>query len=391
LTEEDAMTVDEKESGSVTQTEPEVEVYISLLVVVFLIDNKKFDIAVDAINHLIQRMDQWNRRTLDPLSAKVYFYFSRAHELSGKLADIRLKLLQLLKTATLRHNFDGQIGLINLLLRNYLHYKLYDQAEKLAERTPFKFDKASTYEAARYHFYLGKINAIKLCYTEAYNNLQQALRKGPRTSGKGFRSIVMKYSLVVQMLLGEIPERSLFRTKGIRHSLKPYLELTQAVRSGSIDRFHQVISDFNTVFKKDNTYLLVQRLHHNVIKTGLKKINTSYSRISFKDICTKLHLENEQDVEYIVAKAIRDNIIDATIDHQKGYLQSNENVDIYSTNEPQKAFHSRISFCLEIHNEAMKAMRYPPDSWKKRSEENETKDDEEEIVELLKEAKASDL
>lgn len=36
-------------------------------------------------------------------------------------------LLRYLRTATLRHNFDGQVMLLNLLLRNYLHYNLYEQ------------------------------------------------------------------------------------------------------------------------------------------------------------------------------------------------------------------------------------------------------------------------
>eukprot|EP00894_Picocystis_sp_ML_P002088 jgi/Pico_ML_1/52605/g3285.t1 len=38
--------------------------------------------------------------------------------------------------------------------------------------------------------------------------------------------------------------------------------------------------------------------------------------------------------------------------------ESKEVVDIYSTNAPISAFHSRISFCLDTHNEAVKAMRY---------------------------------
>jgi 26S proteasome regulatory subunit N3 len=33
------------------------------------------------------------------------------------------------------------------------------------------------------------------------------------------------------------------------------------------------------------------------------------------------------------------------------------------------AFHQRIEFCLKVHNEAVKAMRYPP---KKYNEELET-------------------
>lgn len=37
------------------------------------------------------------------------------------------KLLALHRTAVLRHDELGQEMLINLLLRNYLHYNLYDQ------------------------------------------------------------------------------------------------------------------------------------------------------------------------------------------------------------------------------------------------------------------------
>ena len=34
----------------------------------------------------------------------------------------------------------------------------------------------------------------------------------------------------------------------------------------------------------------------------------------------KLQLDSPEDAEYIVAKAIRDNVIDATINHEKGYV-----------------------------------------------------------------------
>lgn len=35
----------------------------------------------------------------------------------------------------------------------------------------------------------------------------------------------------------------------------------------------------------------------------------------------------------------RDGVIEASIDHSNGWLLSNEVVDLYSTEEPQKAFH----------------------------------------------------
>ena len=135
------------------------------------------------------------------------------------------------------------------------------------------------------------------------------------------------------------------------------------------------------------------------------------NRISFADICKKLNLGNPQDAEFICAKVnkhifvssnifgfnvfvsivaqrvydlqtIRDGVINAVIDKKNNCLQSRvraycsqmaysrlgqfcfvfdyicaynqENVDVYSTLEPRRAFHERIEFCLDLHNSAVK-------------------------------------
>jgi 26S proteasome regulatory subunit N3 len=39
-------------------------------------------------------------------------------------------------------------------------------------------------------------------------------------------------------------------------------------------------------------------------------------------------------------------------------LVSKEVADAYVTAEPQQAFHARAAFCMDIHNEAVRAMRY---------------------------------
>ncbi|CAF3545292.1 unnamed protein product [Rotaria sp. Silwood1] len=84
--------------------------------------------------------------------------------------------------------------------------------------------------------------------------------------------------------------------------------------------------------------------------------------------------------------AIRDGVIEASINHEQGYVQSREIVDVYTTREPMNAFHQRIQFCLKVHNEAVKAMRYPP---KKYHEELETaqerREREQEELEYAKE------
>lgn len=83
------------------------------------------------------------------------------------------------------------------------------------------------------------------------------------------------------------------------------------------------------------------RLRHNVIKTGLRKINLAYSRISLATIADKLRLDSVNDAEFLVAKAIRDNIIDATINHDGGFVQSSGSLDVYGTSEPECAFGKR--------------------------------------------------
>ena len=48
--------------------------------------------------------------------------------------------------------------------------------------------------------------------------------------------------------------------------------------------------------------MVLGSLRHNVIKTGVRMISLSYSRISLADLAGKLHLESAEDAEYIVAK-----------------------------------------------------------------------------------------
>jgi 26S proteasome regulatory subunit N3 len=79
---------------------------------------------------------------------------------------------------------------------------------------------------------------------------------------------------------------------------------------------------------------LISRLKHTVLKFGLKKLNISYSKISLRDIQKKLSLDSVEETEQIVAKAIRDGVIDAVINHDEGFMQCREVQDVYDSNEP---------------------------------------------------------
>ena len=63
---------------------------------------------------------------------------------------------------------------------------------------------------ARYYYYLGRIKAIQLAYSEAHSHLLQSGRKAPQNSAPGFKQHVAKLSITVELLLGNIPERQVF-------------------------------------------------------------------------------------------------------------------------------------------------------------------------------------
>ncbi|KAK7409898.1 hypothetical protein VNO78_00282 [Psophocarpus tetragonolobus] len=364
---------------------PELEIYCYLLVLLFLIDQKKYNEAKACSSASIVWLKNTNRRTVDVIASRLYFYYSYSYELTGDLAEIRGNLLALHRIATLRHDELGQETLLNLLLRNYLHYNLYDQAEKLRSKAP-RFEAHSNQQFCRYLFYLGKIRTIQLEYTDAKESLLQAARKAP-VAARGFRIQCNKWAVIVRLLLGEIPERTVFMQKGMEKALRPYFELTNAVRIGDLELFRNIADKFATTFNADRTHNLIVRLRHNVIRTGLRNISISYSRISLADVAKKLRLNSANpvaDAESIVAKAIRDGAIDATLDHADGWMVSKETGDIYSTNEPQLAFNSRIAFCLNMHNEAVRALRFPPNTHKEKESAEKRRERQQQEQELAK-------
>ncbi|KAG1359450.1 26S proteasome non-ATPase regulatory subunit 3 [Cocos nucifera] len=370
---------------------PELEIYCYLLVLIFLIDQKRYNEAKACSSASIARLKNMNRRTVDVLASRLYFYYSYSYELTNSLAEIRGTLLALHRVASLRHDELGQETLLNLLLRNYLHYNLYDQAEKLRSKAPH-FEAHSNQQFCRYLFYLGKIRTIQLEYTDAKESLLQAARKAP-AGAHGFRIQCNKWAIIVRLLLGEIPEKTVFMQKGMKKALTPYFELTNAVRIGDLELFRTVAEKFAGTFSSDRTHNLIVRLRHNVIRTGLRNISISYSRISLADIARKLRLNSDNpvaDAESIVAKAIRDGAIDATIDHSNGWMVSKETGNVYSTNEPQIVFNSRIAFCLNMHNEAVRALRFPPNSHKEKESAEKRRERQQQEQELAKHIEEDD-
>lgn len=354
--------VDSEKKPAPKEILPEIDTYLSILAQIYLYDQKDVQKGAKFSTELIERLRTLNRRTLDSLSARVYFYYSLFFELIAPLppspaatvTSIRQPLLAALRTAVLRKDTDTQATVMTLLLRNYLSTSHISQADLLISHNQFPAS-ASNNQIARYLYYLGRIRAIQLQYTDAHGHLIGATRKSPTSHiARGFYQASHKLLVVVELLMGDIPDRAIFRQAALERSMHPYFLLAQSVSVGDLDGFLNIVNTHTATFRKDGTFTLILRLRQNVIKTGIRMMSLSYSRISLRDICLRLGLDSEESAEYIVAKAIRDGVIEASLDHEQGYMKSKEVGDIYATREPGEVFHERIRACLGLHDESVK-------------------------------------
>ena len=358
---------------------PELEAYLTLLLVSMLVQPLRqrshpkradFSEMVRSMStRLIEFVSAANRRTLDFFQARAFSLLACAHEASAQpLLLLQPRLAAAYRTSTLRHDEFGQAVYLNLMLRCYLGFSIngevepslvnIESAQSLISKTTFP-EGVSNSQFVRYLLYSGRVHAVQLRYSDAYRSLLQAVRKSP-TGAVGFRTLAQKFAVVVQLLMGEIPERNIFALSESKAALAPYLSLSRAVRHGDLAEFKTTVASHSSVFARDSTLTLVLRLEANVIKSALRRIAMSYSRISFAAIAQRLARGSAEDAEFLCAQAVRDGIIDAVLHHDTGFLESRVMPNIYSGKEPQENFKRRIDFCLTVHDESQRAMRFPP-------------------------------
>ena len=139
--------------------------------------------------------------------------------------------------ASLRRDDEALID-CQCILRSYISYNLYDQADKHVSKTTFP-TSASNAQFARYHYYLGRIKVVQLNYTDAHTNLQQAIRRlgapPPKTvTAPGFYQAVHKYFVVVELMMGcmgNIPDRSVFRHVILEKELTAYSDIVKGKKT----------------------------------------------------------------------------------------------------------------------------------------------------------------
>jgi 26S proteasome regulatory subunit N3 len=91
-----------------------------------LIDDGDFKSAKEFGDYIIQRMKSVNRRTLDYLGAKAYYFISVAYEKMNLLPSLRPYMFEAYKSSCLHLDQIGQATTMNIIVRSYLQQNLYE-------------------------------------------------------------------------------------------------------------------------------------------------------------------------------------------------------------------------------------------------------------------------
>jgi 26S proteasome regulatory subunit N3 len=283
----------------------EIFLFNALIIVLKLIDKKLFNEANLTLNYLLNFVNFNDNNsistTIQYLRSKVFYLISLVAEKSGRYNEIIDDLIQSYRKACLDLDELTQVTLINCIVRYYLKNNAVEQARNFLSKVKFH-ENVSTHEDSRYLFYLGRIDSIQMNYSDAFKNLTNSLRKAPEKTADGFKIIVQKLLIIVEMLMGDVPDLSTFNSCKFFSSIISYLDLIKAVKKGDLSEFKNVCHKYERVFIKDGNYTLIQRLRQVVLKIGLRKINLSYSRISFDKINEILNPEDPSDIDLILSK-----------------------------------------------------------------------------------------
>ena len=110
--------------------------------------------------------------------------------------------------------------------------------------------------------------------------------KDAHTRGRnGFLLACTKLLIACHLLMGDIPEKSLFKhVNDAKHPLFYYKEIIKAVKFGDMQSYSSTLKSHLNVFEIDYTFSFMLRLKPAVRKSAIKSIMNVYSCISLKDM-----------------------------------------------------------------------------------------------------------
>lgn len=271
------------------------------------------------------------------------------------------------QTSNLRHDKVTAGTLYNAILRTNILFGRIEAASRFVACSPSSFSSdleasgCSSYPKSCY--YVALIRAHFGHYHEAANLLADAFRKCPpsastNTQGQGLRGFLVsltRLNVVVQLLIGVVPELTTFTASTIH---APYFSLARSIRLGDLSAYQATLNKYAAVFERHGTSHLVSRLHTNVLNAAIRRIQTVYKSIPLSAVATILLLPSAEQASAVLTRAMHEGVCFGTITPEGIYIPSNNSTD-YTGDVAQTTLHMLTLVANNLGGSCARAMRFP--------------------------------
>lgn len=247
------------------------------------------------------------------------------------------------------------------ILNNYLADNHFAQAYQFLSSSVFPpYDKVDQHVLRQFIYNKALIYAVYEEYTESLAELYTIVRLSTAVAENDtFYLTIVRLFVLVSLLVGQIPEKTMLESAYIKKSLEPqYFAIITAVREGDVDKFSAVVSNAENIalFKTHGVYPFITRLPPTIVRAGLIKLTTIYTTIPVSKVGTLLNIPQE-DVHAVVNKAIFDGVISARVDEQD-VLHTINPKEQYMTAGPKATLVKKINHVQSLYQQCQQGKKY---------------------------------
>jgi hypothetical protein len=285
-------------------------------------------VAVDDARALAQRADE---------------ALKRGGEKPSKLADAGSTLMLVYRAVSQTSTAEKkapQLHVVNNLFKVYFKLNALHLCKNLINAvnlpTFLPFDSFPKSEKVTYNFYVGRLAVFEDAYERAAEHLEYAFAHCHAQSARNVR-LILQYLIPVKLILGTLPSRKLLE----KYELREFVDVVEAMRRGDARTLDAALSDGESTFIKQGTYLILEKLRMSVYRTLFKKVHAIHgetadaakaNQVSLAKFQTALAWCGADDVDLDEVECIVANLIFRKF--IKGYISHKNRVLVLSKADP---------------------------------------------------------
>ena len=410
-----------RDTADVPSPKTEEDIFQLILVAAYHFKARRFGHVVSILRGLLFEKPQelCQRPYLEPLSNWLLYKYLNALELSGQFEQqkqqlyITLKAMQAIKSEALFST------VYIFLLRNLLMGGSLREVGQLLKNCDFP-EHSNFTQLCKFLFYKGVFLARTGEISQALVLISESLRKAPdeeapaaskskakdakpkaapapgdkapkekeapqakviRRGVRGFRLLVRKQQVVLQLMLNETPSQ---RTLALDPQLGNYRQLTSFVGRGDFRSFEDLLARESAAFERDLVLPLLKKMKTVVLRNALKKLSTAYTKISIDDALTRIGVAGDTSFDLLAFLAKSQQHIEKFhCDPQNRVVDFAKSLEAYSDDKVRETLFKRIKHIQSLEEQVIRSLKYKDKGLEANMDEKAREEEDDDDLENL--------